>query len=124
MKTILTLKASSMLFLGGINLYRHQPVEVDSTTLTDKDVRILNRVIKSGAVESTAGLFEEPTEDVVIEAVIETPIAEVETVAEPTVQEKVAVTPTEETVEEKAPAEEEKPAAATAKKRTTKKKTA
>lgn len=123
MKTILTLKASSMLFLGVINLYRHQPVEVDSTTLTDKDVRILNRVIKSGAVESTAGLFEEPTEDVVIEAVIETPIAEVETVAEPTVQEKVEVTPSEEAEEEKAPAEEE-PATATSKKRTTKKKTA
>lgn len=127
MKTKLTLRSSSMLFLG-VNLLRNVPTEADSDTLSPAAIRILNQYIKSGAVESTEGLFpteapkeveEEQVAAVEVEAPVEV-LVPVE-VAEPKVEEIVEVQATEEKVEaEEAPVEK----TATPKRKTASKKKA
>lgn len=58
MKTVLTLKNSSMYFIGNVNLYKNIPLEVDSDTLTTKEIQIINQFIKSGSIDSTSGELE------------------------------------------------------------------
>ena len=61
-KITLTLKQSSFLFIGSLNLVKGLPEVVDSDKLSIKETKILNRYIKSGGVESDAGLL--PVEEV------------------------------------------------------------
>lgn len=58
MKTVLTLKTSSMFFIGSVNLYKGIPTQVESEDLTPSTIRIVNQAINSGRIESTAGLLE------------------------------------------------------------------
>lgn len=60
MKTILTLRTSSMFFIGSVNLYKGIPVEVNSEELSPSTIRIVNQAITSGRVQSTEGLLEVP----------------------------------------------------------------
>ena len=57
MKTELTLKQSSFLFIESLNLIKNTPVEVESDTLTNKEVKIVNKYINSGGVASSNGLL-------------------------------------------------------------------
>ena len=61
-KITLTLKQSSFLFIGSLNLTKGQPTTVDVDKLSVKETKILNRYIKSGGVESDVGLL--PIEEV------------------------------------------------------------
>ena len=64
-KITLTLKQSSFLFIGSLNLVKGRPEVVDSDKLSLKETKILNRYIKSGGVESDVGLL--PIEEVQLE---------------------------------------------------------
>lgn len=64
-KITLTLKQSSFLFIGSLNLVKGRPEVVDSDKLSVKETKILNRYIKSGGVESDVGLL--PIEEVQLE---------------------------------------------------------
>ena len=71
-KITLTLKQSSFLFIGSLNLIKDQPITVELDELNAKEVKILNRYIKSGGVKSDSGLLtieevEEPVEEVPVE---------------------------------------------------------
>lgn len=81
MKTILTLKTSSMFFIGSVNLYKGIPAQVDSEELSPSTIRIVNQAIASGRLESTEGLLEAPAKEAKVEdiTVEETPV-----VSEPT----------------------------------------
>lgn len=57
MKTTLTLKASSMLFLGGVNLIKNTPIEVDAGMLTSAEILNINRHIEAKTIESSNGLL-------------------------------------------------------------------
>lgn len=61
-KITLTLKQSSFLFIGSLNLTKGKPTTVDADKLSVKETKILNRYIKSGGVESDVGLL--PIEEV------------------------------------------------------------
>ena len=61
-KITLTLKQSSFLFIGSLNLTKGKPTTVDADKLSVKETKILNRYIKSGGVESDVGLL--PVEEV------------------------------------------------------------
>lgn len=101
MKTILTLKTSSMFFLGSVNLYKGIPAQVDTDDLTVSTVRMVNQAISSGRIESSEGILtvEEQApvevtpviEDLVAEKIVSEPEPTVEeTVAEPEVEAKPA----------------------------------
>ena len=64
-KITLTLKQSSFLFIGSLNLTKGKPTTVDADKLSVKETKILNRYIKSGGVESDVGLL--PIEEVQLE---------------------------------------------------------
>ena len=112
MKTKLTLKYSSFFFCNSIQLKKGQETEVETDSLSNKDLTILNAYITSGGITSSEGLIPLVIEDVkitledepqVVEDKEEKPLAEV---TEPE-QEDVA--------------EEETPVKKTTTKRTTKK---
>ena len=69
MKTILTLRTSSMFFIGSVNLYKGVAIEVNSDELSPSTIRIVNQAITSGRVHSTEGLLVVPVkeETVVVE---------------------------------------------------------
>lgn len=69
MKTILTLRTSSMFFIGSVNLYKGEAIEVNSDELSPSTIRIVNQAITSGRVHSTEGLLVVPVkeETVVVE---------------------------------------------------------
>ena len=69
-KITLTLKQSSFLFIGSLNLTKGKPTTVDADKLSVKETKILNRYIKSGGVESDVGLL--PIEEVQLEEKTET----------------------------------------------------
>lgn len=72
-KITLTLKQSSFLFIGSLNLVKNRPEVVDSDKLSLKETKILNRYIKSGGVESDVGLLpiEEVQSEEKTEAIVE-----------------------------------------------------
>lgn len=105
MKFKLTLKASSFFFANQISLIKNVTQEIESDTLSEKDVAIVNAYIRSGAIISDNGFLpvvevldetEAIVEEVVIESIIssdevqETPVLEVtdEPVAEAEVKKK------------------------------------
>ena len=99
MKTILTLKTSSMFFLGSVNLYKGIPAQVDTDDLTVSTVRMVNQAISSGRIESSEGVLTveeaERGETAVVLAIDESPVVEDEaekivSEPEPTVEETVA----------------------------------
>lgn len=57
MQTILTLKTSSMYFVGDVNLYKDTPLSVDADNLTDKEIQLLNNSIKANVIDSSTGLL-------------------------------------------------------------------
>jgi hypothetical protein len=87
MKTILHLKQNSHFFIGNLNLQKHAPKEVEYASLSDTQINILNRYIRSGAVHSSEGYIPLPT-PMVAPMVEETSIAEIapEVLIEPVVQ--------------------------------------
>ena len=100
-KITLTLKQSSFLFIGSLNLTKGKPTTVDADKLSVKETKILNRYIKSGGVESDVGLLpieevqsEEKTEAIVEDAStgsteLEKPVQE--KLKEETVEKPVAI---------------------------------
>lgn len=92
MKTILTLKTSSMFFLGSVNLYKGIPAQVDTDDLTVSTVRMVNQAISSGRIESSEGILTvEEQAPVEVTPVIENLEAEkIVSEPEPTVEETVA----------------------------------
>ena len=98
MKSTLTLKQSSFLFTGTLNLVKGTPLEVDTDSLAIKELNILNRYIKSGGVHSENGLLPLPEETVTV-AVAELPVEEV--VIETVEEKKEEVVKTEEVAPKK-----------------------
>lgn len=97
-KITLTLKQSSFLFIGSLNLTKGKPTTVDADKLSVKETKILNRYIKSGGVESDVGLL--PIEEVQLEEKTEAIVEDASTGStelEKPVQEKLK----EETVEKR-----------------------
>ena len=116
MKTKLTLKYSSFFFCNSIQLKKGQETEVETDSLSNKDLTILNAYITSGGITSSEGLIPLVIEDVkitledepqVVEYKEEKPIEEEVTEPEQKEQEDVA--------------EEETPVKKTTTKRTNKK---
>ena len=116
MKTKLTLKYSSFFFCNSIQLKKGQETEVETDSLSNKDLTILNAYITSGGITSSEGLIPLVIEDVkitledepqVVEDKEEKPFEEEVTEPEQKEQEDVA--------------EEETPVKKTTTKRTTKK---
>lgn len=116
MKTKLTLKYSSFFFCNSIQLKKGQETEVETDSLSNKDLTILNAYITSGGITSSEGLIPIVIEDVkitledepqVVEDKEEKPLEEEVTEPEQKEQEDVA--------------EEETPVKKTTTKRTTKK---
>ena len=103
MKTILTLKTSSMFFVGSVNLYKGIPSTVEVENLSPSTIRIVNQAITSGRIESTEGLLELPIKEDVVE--VQTEAVVVEEAPEVTVEDTEQVA-----VEETPVAEEAKPA--------------
>ena len=60
MKSVLTLKTSSMFFVGGVNLYKNIPVQINVEDLSPSTIRMVNQAIKSGSIESSEGVLEAP----------------------------------------------------------------
>ena len=97
-KITLTLKQSSFLFIGSLNLTKGKPTTVDADKLSVKETKILNRYIKSGGVESDVGLL--PIEEVQLEEKVEATVEDTgtgSTELEKPVQEELK----EETVEKR-----------------------
>ena len=96
-KITLTLKQSSFLFIGSLNLTKGKPTIVDTDKLSVKETKILNRYIKSGGVESDVGLL--PVEEIQVDEQIE----KVEVIVEDTVTENSEIgKPAEEAKEKQA----------------------
>lgn len=57
MKTKLTLKYSSFFFCNNVQLKKGKEVEIDTDSLSNKDVTILNAYISSGGIVSSEGLL-------------------------------------------------------------------
>lgn len=98
MKTILTLQTSSMFFLGGINLLKGIPVEVETDEQSPSTIRMVNRAIESGTILSSEGLFviDEPVVEDAPAETLETvteQITEVVTESTPEVKEDVVAAP-------------------------------
>lgn len=66
MKTKLTLKYSSFFFCNSIQLKKGQETEVETDSLSNKDLTILNAYITSGGITSSEGLIPLVIEDVKI----------------------------------------------------------
>ena len=116
MKTKLTLKYSSFFFCNSIQLKKGQETEIETDSLSNKDLTILNAYIASGGITSSEGLIPFVIEDVKITLEDEPQVEEdkeeektLEEVAEPEQKEQEDV------------AEEETPIKKTTTKRTTKK---
>lgn len=117
MKTKLTLKYSSFFFCNNLQLKKGTQTEIDSDTLTEKDITILNAYIRSGGIESSEGLIPVVLEDVsTTEQPVEAPVEKEEPKVEEKEEEKTEEAPKEELIESK----EEAPAKKTTR-RTTKK---
>lgn len=113
MKTKLTLKYSSFFFCNSIQLKKGQETEVETDSLSNKDLTILNAYITSGGITSSEGLIPLVIEDVKITLEDEPQV--VEDKEEKPLEEEVTE-PEQEDV-----AEEETPVKKTTTKRTTKK---
>ena len=113
MKTKLTLKYSSFFFCNSIQLKKGQETEVETDSLSNKDLTILNAYITSGGITSSEGLIPLVIEDVKITSEDEPQV--VEDKEEKPLEEEVTE-PEQEDV-----AEEETPVKKTTTKRTTKK---
>lgn len=119
MKTKLTLKYSSFFFCNNLQLKKGTQTEIDSDTLTEKDITILNAYIRSGGIESSEGLIPVVLEDVSItEQPFEAPVEKEK--EEPKVEEKEEEKTEESPKEELIESKEESPAKKTTR-RTTKK---
>ena len=66
MKTKLTLKYSSFFFCNSIQLKKGQETEIETDSLSNKDLTILNAYITSGGITSSEGLIPLVIEDVKI----------------------------------------------------------
>ena len=92
-KITLTLKQSSFLFIGSLNLIKDQPITVELDELNAKEVKILNRYIKSGGVKSDSGLLtiEEVEINKQVEEPVEEPVEELPVEVKEEVKEEVPV---------------------------------
>ena len=116
MKTKLTLKYSSFFFCNSIQLKKGQETEVETDSLSNKDLTILNAYITSGGITSSEGLIPLVIEDVKITLEDESQVVEDKEEEKPLEEE---VTEPEQEEQEDV-AEEETPVNKTTK-RTTKK---
>lgn len=116
MKTKLTLKYSSFFFCNSIQLKKGQETEVETDSLSNKDLTILNAYITSGGITSSEGLIPLIIEDVKITLEDESQV--VEDKEEKPLEEEVTEP---EQKEQEDVAEEETPVKKTTTKRTTKK---
>lgn len=117
MKTKLTLKYSSFFFCNSIQLKKGQETEVETDSLSNKDLTILNAYITSGGITSSEGLIPLVIEDVKITLEDEPQV--VEDKEEKPLEEEEVTEP--EQKEQEGVAEEETPVKKTTTKRTTKK---
>ena len=117
MKTKLTLKYSSFFFCNSIQLKKGQETEVETDSLSNKDLTILNAYITSGGITSSEGLIPLVIEDVKITLEDESQVVEDKEEEKPLEEE---VTEPEQEGQEDV-AEEETPVKKTTTKRTTKK---
>lgn len=115
MKTKLTLKYSSFFFCNSIQLKKGQETEVETDSLSNKDLTILNAYITSGGITSSEGLIPLVIEDVKITLEDEPQV--VEDKEEKPLEEEV----TEPEQKEQEDVAEETPVKKTTTKRTTKK---
>lgn len=118
MKTKLTLKYSSFFFCNNVQLKKGKEVEIDTDSLSNKDVTILNAYISSGGIVSSEGLLPVVIENVDLtsqeEALKEEAVTEDKEEVQDTVPEVV-----EKEAEVKEEAKEETPVAKPAVKRAT-----
>lgn len=77
MKTKLTLKYSSFFFCNNVQLKKGKEVEIDTDSLSNKDVTILNAYISSGGIVSSEGLLPVVIENVDLTSQEEAPKEEV-----------------------------------------------
>ena len=117
MKTKLTLKYSSFFFCNSIQLKKGQETEIETDSLSNKDLTILNAYITSGGTTSSEGLIPLVIEDVKITLEDESQV--VEDKEEEIPLEEEVTEPEQE--EQEDVAEEETPVKKTTTKRTTKK---
>ena len=117
MKTKLTLKYSSFFFCNSIQLKKGQETEVETDSLSNKDLTILNAYITSGGITSSEGLIPLVIEDVKITLEDESQVVEDKKEEKPLEEE---VTEPEQKEQEDV-VEEETPVKKTTTKRTTKK---
>ena len=117
MKTKLTLKYSSFFFCNSIQLKKGQETEIETDSLSNKDLTILNAYITSGGITSSEGLIPLVIEDVKITLEDESQVVEDKEEEKPLEEE---VTEPEQEGQEDV-AEEETPVKKTTTKRTTKK---
>ena len=115
MKTKLTLKYSSFFFCNSIQLKKGQETEIETDSLSNKDLTILNAYITSGGITSSEGLIPLVIEDVKITSEDE---PQVEDKEEKPLEEEVTEP---EQKEQEDVVEEETPVKKTTTKRTTKK---
>ena len=116
MKTKLTLKYSSFFFCNSIQLKKGQETEVETDSLSNKDLTILNAYITSGGITSSEGLIPLVIEDVKITLEDESQVVEDKEEEKP-LEEEV----TEPEQKEQEDVAEETPVKKTTTKRTTKK---
>lgn len=117
MKTKLTLKYSSFFFCNSIQLKKGQETEIETDSLSNKDLTILNAYITSGGITSSEGLIPLVIEDVKITLEDKPQVVEDKEEEKPLEEE---VTEPEQKEQEDV-AEEETPVKKTTTKRTTKK---
>ena len=116
MKTKLTLKYSSFFFCNSIQLKKGQETEIETDSLSNKDLTILNAYITSGGITSSEGLIPLVIEDVKITLEDESQVVEDKEEEKP-LEEEV----TEPEQKEQEDVAEETPVKKTTTKRTTKK---
>lgn len=118
MKTKLTLKYSSFFFCNNVQLKKGKEVEIDTDSLSNKDVTILNAYISSGGIVSSEGLLPVVIENVDLTSQEEAPKEEAVTEDKEEVQDTVPEV-VEKEAEVKEEAKEETPVAKPAVKRAT-----
>lgn len=118
MKTKLTLKYSSFFFCNNVQLKKGKEVEIDTDSLSNKDVTILNAYISSGGIVSSEGLLPVVIENVDLTSQEEAPKEDTVTEKEEEVQDTVPEV-VEKEAEVKEEAKEETPVAKPAVKRAT-----
>ena len=101
MKTKLTLKYSSFFFCNSIQLKKGQETEVETDSLSNKDLTILNAYITSGGITSSEGLIPLVIEDVKI--ILEDEPQVVEDKEEKPLEEEVTEPEQEDVAEEETP---------------------